>query len=110
MYNVHGQFAYSVLCPHLNVACPVNQAMSWSEAAAGMCVGYIFLMRRKKQPKYAKCFCTQRFFNDGVQQGQNLLRELNIEDGSGFRNFIRMTKSDFQILLQKIGPIIHKVS
>ena len=36
----------------------------------------------------------------------NLLRELNIEDSSGFRNFFRMTKSDFEILIQKIGPRI----
>jgi hypothetical protein len=82
--------------------------MSWSEVAAGMCAGYILLMRRKKRPKYAKRFWTRRFFNDGVQHGQNLLRLLNIEDGSGFRNFVSMTKSDFEILLLKIGSIIQR--
>jgi hypothetical protein len=80
--------------------------MPWSEAAAGICAGHIFLMRKKKRPKYATRFWTPRFFNDGVQHGQNLLRELNIEDGSGSRSFVRMTKSDFEILLKKIGPII----
>jgi hypothetical protein len=30
--------------------------MSWSEVAAGMCAGYMFLMRRKKRPKYANVF------------------------------------------------------
>jgi hypothetical protein len=73
-----------------------------------VCAGYIFLMRRKKRPKYAKRFWTQRFLKDGVQHGQNILRELHIEDGSGFRNFVRMTKSDFEIFLQKIGPIIQR--
>jgi hypothetical protein len=82
--------------------------MSWSEAVARMCAGYIFVKRSKKRPKYAKRFWTQRFFNDGVQHGQNLLRELNIQNGSGFRNFVRMTKSDFEILLQKVGPIIQR--
>jgi hypothetical protein len=65
-------------------------------------------MRRKKRPKYAKHFWTRRFLNDGVQHGQNVLRESNIKGGSGFRNFVRLTKSDFDILLQKIGPIIQR--
>jgi hypothetical protein len=90
------------------VAYPINYATPWSEVAAGMCAGYIFLMRRKKRPKYAKRFWTRRFFNDGVQHGQNLLRELNVEDGAGFRNFVKMTESDFEILLQKIGPVIQR--
>jgi hypothetical protein len=34
-----------------------------SEVAAGMCAGYIFLMRKKKRPKHAKRFSTRRFFN-----------------------------------------------
>jgi hypothetical protein len=42
------------------------------------------------------------------KHGQNLLRELNIEDGSGFRNFVSMLKNDFEILLQKIGPITER--
>jgi hypothetical protein len=78
--------------------------MSWSEAAVGMCAGYIFVMRRKKRQKYAKCFWTRRLFNDVVQHGHNLLHELQVEDGSGLRNFVRMTEGDFEILLQKIGP------
>jgi hypothetical protein len=40
-------------------------------------------------------------FNDVDQHGNNLLR-----DGSGLENFVRMTKYDFEILLQKIGPRI----
>lgn len=40
---------------------------------------------------------------DGVQHGYDLLRELHIEDGSGYRNFVRMTKSDMEIMLQKTG-------
>jgi hypothetical protein len=30
--------------------------MSWSEVTAGMCAGYMFVMRRKKWPKYAILF------------------------------------------------------
>jgi hypothetical protein len=37
--------------------------MSSSEAAAGMCAGYMFLMRGKKRSKYAKRFWTRRLFS-----------------------------------------------
>jgi len=47
-------------------------------------------------------------FNNGVQQGHKLLCKLHIEDGSGFRNFIRMMESDLQVSLQKIGPRIQR--
>jgi hypothetical protein len=82
--------------------------MSWSDAAAGMCAGYIFVMRRKKRPKCAKRFWTRRLFNDVVQHGHNLLRELDVDVGSGFTYFVRMTKGDFEILLQKIGARIQR--
>jgi hypothetical protein len=91
-----------------NLACPINQTKSRSEAAAGMCAGYTFVMGRKKQPKYAKRFWTRRLFNNVVQHGQNLLRELHVQDGSRFRKFVSMTKGDFEILLQKIDPRIQR--
>jgi hypothetical protein len=47
-------------------------------------------------------------FSDVDQHGNILLLELSKEDGSGFRNFVRMTKSGFEILLQKIGPRIQR--
>jgi hypothetical protein len=73
-----------------------------------MLPGYIFVTRRTERPKRAKRLSTRRLFNDVDQHGNILLSELNKEDGSGFRNFVRMTKSDFEILLQKIGPRIQK--
>ncbi|XP_034192568.1 uncharacterized protein LOC117609916 [Osmia lignaria lignaria] len=38
----------------------------------------------------------------------NLLRELQIEDGQQYFNFIRMTAVDVEILMQKVGHIIKK--
>jgi hypothetical protein len=58
----------------------------------------MFVMRRNKRPKYAERLWTQRLFNSGVQH------ELHVDDCSGFRNFPRMTESDFVILLLNIGP------
>ena len=47
-------------------------------------------------------------FKDRVQHGYNLLCKLHVQDGSGFRNFVRMTKSDFEILLQKFDNRIRR--
>jgi len=47
-------------------------------------------------------------FNGGLHWGQNLLRALHTTDGSGFTNFVSLRKSDFEILLQKIGLGIRK--
>jgi len=69
------------------------RSSQWSGAAAGICAVRIFVMRRNKRPKYAKRLRTQRLFNSGVQH------ELHVDDCSGFRSFVRMTESDFVILL-----------
>jgi hypothetical protein len=67
-----------------------------------VCGIYIF-NEKKEKAKICKTFWTRRYFNDGVQHGQNLLRELNIEDGSGFRNFVRMTRSDLRFFSRKLA-------
>jgi hypothetical protein len=61
--------------------------MPWREGAAGMCAGYTFLKRIKKLPKYAKILWTRRLFNDGVQEGNNLLRKLNTEGSFNIQEF-----------------------
>ena len=60
-------------------------------------------MGSNQRPKYAKGFWTRLLFSGDVQQGNSLRREFNIQDGSGFRNIFRMTKSDFEIFIQAIG-------
>lgn len=40
--------------------------------------------------------------------GNDMLNELNFEDSSGFRNFTRMSPSDFEILVNMIGPFVSK--
>ena len=37
-----------------------------------------------------------------------LLQELTTEDPDGFRNFLRMDKADFDELLTKVTPLIHR--
>jgi hypothetical protein len=62
------------------------QSNQWSEVAAGICAGYIFVMRRNGRPKYAKRLWAQRLFNSGVQH------ELHVDNCSESRNFVRMTE------------------
>jgi hypothetical protein len=64
--SVRGLFAYrshTVLCVHTCLACLVNHAISSNEVAAGVCAGYMSIMRRKKRPKHAKRFWTRRLFS-----------------------------------------------
>jgi hypothetical protein len=42
----------------------------------------------------------------GTRHGDNLLADLKVEDGAGFRNFVRMTLADAEVSLQMIGCII----
>lgn len=51
---------------------------------------------------------TRKFLEESSYYGQNLLSDLRLEDGAGFRNFTRMTPTDFEILLGFVGPKISK--
>jgi hypothetical protein len=46
----------------------------------------MLVMRRNKRPKSATRFWTRRFFKDGIQHENILLRELNIQEGLGINN------------------------
>jgi hypothetical protein len=60
----------------------IKQALLQSEVAAVMYAGYIFLTRRKKWSKY-----TERFRHSAYST-----MTFSMEDGSGFKNFVMMTK------------------
>jgi hypothetical protein len=88
-----------VYCVHSYLACPVEQDKSWRKFEAVICAGYVLVMSRKERPHMGSVCGSGALFNDGVQHGYELLCELHVQDGSGVRNFVRMTKSDFEILL-----------
>jgi hypothetical protein len=46
---------------------------------------------------------TRYFLNEGTWNGENLLANLKLDDGAGFRNFVRLTPSDIERLQQVIG-------
>jgi len=73
-----------------------------------MCAGYrlaVFVRGGKKLPKLRYVCGRGGSARHGTER-HGLLRELQVEGGSGFRNFIWKTKSSLEILSQKIGPII----
>jgi hypothetical protein len=89
-YNVrvlYGYRSHTVLCVHAYLACPVNQDMSCTEVAAGMCEGCTFLMRRNIPPKYAKRLWTWRLFSGGRKCGHSLLRVLAHRGWSKIQEF-----------------------
>lgn len=47
-------------------------------------------------------------FKDRNKYGHDLLDTLKLEDGMGFRNFLRMSPVDFEFLLEMVGPHISK--
>jgi hypothetical protein len=67
-------------------------------------MGYIFLMKRKKQPKHVKHLWTQHLFNNGAEHGNNLLHRLHIEEGSGFRISSGQQKMTFRFCSIKLAP------
>jgi hypothetical protein len=48
----------------------------------------------------------RKFLKNGISYGDNLMSELLLNDGSSFRNFVRLTKSDFEELLRLVAPKI----
>jgi hypothetical protein len=72
------------------------------EAALAAIAASIILLRecRTKKPK---CWWTRRLFAGEYTFGLHLLDTLKLEDGSGFRNFTRITQTDFECFLQMTG-------
>lgn len=77
-------------------------------AAAGICASYIYFNNSKVKKKTRRWW-QRKFLEKGFYYGENIMAELKLEDGSGFRNFLRMTTCDFEELLQMIGPKIARI-
>jgi hypothetical protein len=46
------------------------------------------------------CYTFVCNIEEGSRYGENLLADFKVEDGTGFRNFVRMTPTDFAALLR----------
>lgn len=78
------------------------------ENSAGACAAFIVIAELSKKRK--RRWWQRRFLNSGTVYGDSLMRELLLNDESSFRNFVRLSKSDFEELLNLIGPTISKTN
>jgi hypothetical protein len=80
--------------------------MSYNECVAGVCTAHVFLVHERRRRRNLRRWWTRHFLNKDTRYGENLLADFKLEDGAGFRNFVKMTPSDFYILLQISGSRI----
>lgn len=66
-----------------------------------MFVQLTIITKKEKNRKYWR----RNLFLRGI----NLLEKLRLEGGMGFRNFLRMNSTDFEIPLQMVGGKISKI-
>jgi hypothetical protein len=65
--------------------------------------GYISLLNERRRRRNRIRWWTRLFLKEGTRCGDNLSTDLKVEDGAGFRNVVRMTRTDSEVLLQMIG-------
>lgn len=70
----------------------------------------VMLLLRKKRRNRKKRIWVRKWVERRPYQGclSNLVNELRNEDPSMYRNFLRMTEDDFNVLLEKVAPKITK--
>jgi hypothetical protein len=65
---------------------------------------YLYILRFKKKGKEHWLWQKQLFTSREVYSGSNLLADLNFQSVSGlYKNFTRMSPSDFEFLINSIG-------
>lgn len=76
-------------------------------ASAYYCISNYKIKKRKRAKRR---WWVRNFLSKKNSQGayQSLMNDLRIEDRQGFKNFVRMTPADFEILLNMVAPHIVK--
>lgn len=74
--------------------------------AAGVSAAFIIIASHAQKRK--RRWWQRQFLQNGTTYGDNLMAELLLNDGSSFRNFVRLTKSDFEEVLCLVAPKIIK--
>lgn len=82
--------------------------MSREIALAGLSVSLFLLLNRSKSNIRKRRWWRRQLFQSSNRPAHDLLDTLRLEDGMGFRNFVRMSPVDFEELLQMVGARISK--
>ena len=67
-----------------------------------------FIITAENARKRRRRWWQREFLKNGISHGDNLMSELLLNDGSSFRNFVRLTKTDFEEILCLVAPKICK--
>ena len=73
----------------------------------GIAACTVIILDNEKKRKRRRWW-RREIFAEGPRFGCNLLSTLKLEDSMGFRNFTRLTPSDFEELIQLLGRTIEK--
>ena len=71
--------------------------------ATAASVFYLALLLKSRKGKKKRKTWVRKFLDKGSVHGKLLLEDLRL-DGSGFINFLRMSTSEFEILLRMVAP------
>ena len=77
------------------------------EVATAASVFYLALLLKSRKGKKKRKTWVRKFLEKGSVHGKLLLEDLRL-DGAGFINFLRMSTSDFEILLRMVAPKISR--
>jgi hypothetical protein len=64
---------------------------------------FVFLLNEGRRRRNLRRWCTGNILKEGARYEDNLLADLKVEDEAGFRNFVRMTPTDFEVLQEMIS-------
>jgi hypothetical protein len=81
---------------------PFSNIMLYCECLTVICAAYVFLLIERHCWRNWRHWRNTYFLNEGTWYGENLVADLNLQDGADFRNFVRMTPYDFETSLQII--------
>ena len=73
-----------------------------SEVVAGVCACAVIILAKEIRKKIKKTMVAKTTISWYEGHAKNLLNDFKLEDGQGFRNFLRMTPPDFELLLNMI--------
>nr|CAH7719326.1 unnamed protein product [Callosobruchus chinensis] len=71
---------------------------------------YELIKKEKNKRQERRWWITQMYKNRHRYSGSTLLSDLRLEESTGqFKNFVRMSSEDFEILINLIGPKVEKI-
>ncbi|KAG8239714.1 hypothetical protein J437_LFUL019072, partial [Ladona fulva] len=89
--------------------CSVSVTNMSQQSLAALVIAYSILKRRRKSEQKRSCWVKPWIMQQSEFSACSMLaKELRIEDPLQFRNFVRMSSQQLQLMVELLGPIIGK--